>query len=182
MSAHDLICCPRKHQVAHLRTCIYAVYMLKVKSVPKSDALISGATSCSQKTSLLRAPTDSFHSSLMLIEFGEIIFSMRYRLPNEEFIIVSTRSNLVFIVHAPLETTHLLLMSQQPLLIVFMSPNVSDENGPVPAPSGNERPIPRACTDPVRVASESPNLLSLIDVPDGDLTVSVTHTQVLSSL
>jgi hypothetical protein len=100
--------------------------MLKVESVPKSDALISGATSCSQKTSLLRAPADSFHSSLMLIEFGEIIFSMRYRLPNEEFIIVSTRGNLVFIMHAPLETTYLLLMSQQPLLIVFMSPNVSD--------------------------------------------------------
>jgi hypothetical protein len=70
----------------------------------------------------------------MLVEFGEIIFPMRNRLPNEEFIIIPTGGNLVFIMHAPLETTDLLFMSQQPLLIVLVSPNVSDEYGPVPAP------------------------------------------------
>jgi hypothetical protein len=112
MGAHDLIGCPRKHQVAHLRASIHTVDMLQVKGVPKSDALISGTTSCRQKTSLLRAPANSLHCCLMLIEFGKIIFSMRYRLPNEEFIIISTRRNLVFIMHAPLETAYLLLVSQ----------------------------------------------------------------------
>jgi hypothetical protein len=112
MGANDLIGCPRKHQVAHLRASINTVDMLQVKSVPKSDALISGTTSCRQKTSLLRAPANSLHCCLMLIEFGKIIFSMRYWLPDEEFIIISTRCNLVFIMHTPLETAYLLLVPQ----------------------------------------------------------------------
>ena len=138
MSTHNLICRPRKHQVTHLRPSIYTVYVLKIEGVPKSDALVSSSSSSSEKSSLLRTPSNSFNCCLMLIKFGKIIFSMRYRLPYEEFIIIASRSNLVFIMHAPLESAHLLFMPKQPLLIVFMSSNVSDENGPVSTSSGDQ--------------------------------------------
>ena len=150
--------------------------MLKIKSVPKSDTLVSSTTTSSQKTSLLRAPANSFYCSLMLIKFGEIIFSMRYRLPYEKFIIISSRGNLVFIMHAPFETAYLLFMPKKSLLIVFMGSNVSNENWPVSTTGCDQWSIPWACTDSVWMASESPNFLSLINVPYGNFSISITDT------
>ena len=128
MSTHYFIRCPRKHQVAHLRPCIYAIYVLEIKSVPESDALISGSTPGCQETSLLWAPANGLNSSLMLTELCQVLFTVRKWLPYEKLIVVSARSNLVFIVHAPFEAAYLLLMPKKPLLIIFLGSNVSDKN------------------------------------------------------
>lgn len=118
----------------------------------------------------------------MLIKFGKIIFSMRNRLPYEELIIITSRSNLIFIVHAPFETTYFLFMPKKPLLIIFMSSNVSYENWSVSTSGGDQWTIPGTSSNPVRVSSKRSHLLSLINVPDCDLSISITDTQMLSSL
>lgn len=125
MGTDYFVCGAREHQVADLRARIHTVDVLEGQSVPEANALICCASTRCQKTSLLRAPTDSFNCRLMLTEFCEWLLSTGMRLPDEKFVIVATRSDLILIMHAPLESANLLLVTKKSLLIALLSPYIS---------------------------------------------------------
>ena len=118
----------------------------------------------------------------MLIKLGKIVFTMRYRLPYKQFIVVSSRCNLIFIMHAPFKSTDFLLMTKKPLLIIFMSSNVSHKYWSISTSSCNQWAVPWACTDPISVPSERPHFLSLVYVPNRYLSIFISHTEMLASL
>lgn len=66
VSAYKLIVGLREDQIANLRASVDAVQRRQVDSVPEADALVSRATSSSQKASVKRAPVNSFDSRLVI--------------------------------------------------------------------------------------------------------------------
>lgn len=75
MSADYFIHILREHEIADLRSCINAAYWLESMSVPKADTSISCASSRSEKSVLVRAPTYSFDCCSMIREFDKRGFS-----------------------------------------------------------------------------------------------------------
>lgn len=90
MSTNNLICSAREHEITYLGACVHTIDMIEGQSVPESDALVSCASTSSEKTSLLRTPSYSFDSGLMLIKLGQWLLTVRVRLPYEKLVVIST--------------------------------------------------------------------------------------------
>ena len=66
MRADNLICCLREHKIADLRASVNALKWLHGVRVPESNTLVSGATTRSQQTSLIRVPSNCLDGCFVL--------------------------------------------------------------------------------------------------------------------
>jgi hypothetical protein len=60
VSTYQLVDVLRKHQVAHLASCLQVVDRLKRMRVPESDALVGRASAAREEPVLVRRPGDGF--------------------------------------------------------------------------------------------------------------------------
>jgi len=163
-----------------LGACVDEVDRLEGQSVPESDALVCSASSRCQQSSLEGTPANGFDGCLVLTELGKMAGALG--APDEEFVVIAARSQLVLIVEAPAEPTDLLLVPKQSLLKVLLVPDVSHQDRPISAPCRNERAVPGASSYPVRVATQTPEFLLLSRIPNRDLSLLVPHAKVAPSL
>ena len=84
--------------------------------------------------------------------------------------------------HAPFQAAHLLFVSKKLILIVFLSSDISHEDGTISAASSYQIPVPRACTNSIKMALECSDLLALVHVPYGCVSVPVADAQMATPL
>jgi hypothetical protein len=84
--------------------------------------------------------------------------------------------------HAPFQPANLLFVSKQLILIAFLCSDISDEDGTISAASSYQISIPRACTNSIKMALESSDLLALVHVPNGCVSVPISDTQMTAPL
>ena len=77
-----------EHQVTDLTSSVDRVQGRQHVSVPESDVSISSSTTRSQKTTLVRTPTDSFYGRCVLAELDKGLVGVER--PNQKFIIVAS--------------------------------------------------------------------------------------------
>ena len=75
-----------------------------------------------------------------------------------------------------------LFVSKKLILIAFFSSDISHEDGTISAASSYQISVPRACTNPIKMALECSDLLALVHVPYGRVSVPVAYAQMAPHL
>lgn len=84
--------------------------------------------------------------------------------------------------HAPLQPANLLFVSKKLILIAFLCSDISNEDGTISATSSYQISIPRACSNSIKMALERSDLLALVHVPNGSVSVPVADAQMATPL
>ena len=114
-----------------------------------------------------RTPVDGLNRCLVVRKLGKRLCACG--LPNEELVVVTARSQLVFVMQTPPEPTDLLPVLVKPHVRVTRLPQVSHEDGAILGARGDHRSshiAPSQRAHPVGVADEAPHFLLVVDVPD----------------
>lgn len=112
----------------------------------------------------MRRPGEGLDCGLMLVESYLGLIGVPCR-PDQEFIIITARSELLF-VKAPLEPAYFLPVADEFGLVAGGGPHVAVEDVSVPASRGEHAGGPRDSTDAALVTTEGSNNLILLYVPD----------------
>ena len=84
--------------------------------------------------------------------------------------------------HAPFQPADFLFMSKKFILIVFLCSDISDQDGAISAASSYQITVPRACTNSIKMALECSDLLALVHVPYGGVSIPVADAQMTAPL
>ena len=79
---------------------------------------VSSAPSCSEKTTLVRTPSDSFDGCFVLAKLCKGL--VRMKRPNQKFVIVTSRSQLLAI-ETPFKAAYLLFMTLKLTIMISRS-------------------------------------------------------------
>jgi hypothetical protein len=107
-------------------------------------------------------PSDSFDGRLVFIKFYEWLVEVE--APQDEFVVVSTRAQLLAVV-APFKPADLLLVRDELANVVRFAAYISMCDMPVSRPGCQNISVPGQRSDATRMPSELPNRLAFIRVP-----------------
>jgi len=179
VSRHDFLRILAKHQIANLAASVNGVKRLHRVRIPKANVTVCGASARRQQTTLMWTPTNCFYSCSMITELGLGLVRMQW--PEKEFIVVTTRSQLL-IVETPLKTAHFLLVANHLAKIRIGGSEVSLEYRPVSATCANSWHVPSDWAHPSKVPSNTSNEFAVYCVPYLSHSFMCSNSQMVATL
>ncbi len=179
MSRHDFLRILAKHQIANLAASVNSVKRLHRVRIPKANVTVCSTSARRQQTTLMWTPTNCFYSCSMITELGLGLVRMQW--PEKEFIVVTTRGQLL-IVETPLKTAHFLLVTNHFAEIRIGGSEVSLEYRSVSATCANSWHVPSDWAHPSKVPSNTSNEFAVYCVPYLSHSFMCSNCQMVATL
>jgi len=149
VGAHQFVDRPTEHQIADLRAHIVGVDRGPRERVSHLYRSVRRPAPRKQQAVLVRRPRHRLYRCEVVGELDHGLAEMP--IPNQQFIVVSARTQLL-LVEGPFQTTNLLLMATQPRNEGPAGPQIPLKDGLVPRASGKQGGTPGHRPNPQRMA------------------------------